>query len=139
MAKTHPPYAAARQDSTLVNVTQLAEFDEVIDVRSESEFAEDHIPGALSCPVLSDAERERVGTIYKQVSAFDAKKIGAALVSRNIARHLERVLPTGHAVGGRSFIAGAAAAAAARWRMYCSRSAGAPGGSTAATKPTGAP
>jgi len=89
MTKTHHPYAAARQDSTLVNVTQLAEFDEVIDVRSEAEFAEDHVPGAISCPVLSDAERARVGTIYKQESAFDAKKIGAALVSRNIARHLE--------------------------------------------------
>jgi tRNA 2-selenouridine synthase len=73
----------------LVNVAQLAEFDEVIDTRSESEFAEDHIPGAINCPVLNDAERARVGTLYKQVSAFDAKKLGAALVSRNIAHHLE--------------------------------------------------
>ena len=89
MNKTHHAHAAARQDSTLVTVTQLAEFDEVIDVRSEAEFEEDHVPGAVNCPVLSDAERARVGTIYKQVSAFDAKKIGAALVSRNIARHLE--------------------------------------------------
>ena len=89
MNKTHHTHAAARQDSTLVTVTQLAEFDEVIDVRSEGEFEEDHVPGAINCPVLSDAERARVGTIYKQASAFDAKKIGAALVSRNIARHLE--------------------------------------------------
>ncbi len=73
----------------LANVAQLAEFDEVIDVRSPGEFIEDHIPGALNFPVLEDAERVRVGTIYKQVSAFDAKKIGAALVSRNIARHIE--------------------------------------------------
>ncbi|HUW27817.1 MAG TPA: tRNA 2-selenouridine(34) synthase MnmH [Sulfuriferula sp.] len=73
----------------LANVAQLAEFDEIIDVRSPGEFAQDHIPGALNFPVLEDAERERVGTIYKQVSAFDAKKIGAALVSRNIARHIE--------------------------------------------------
>ena len=89
MNKTHHTYAAARQDSTRVTVAQLAEFDEVIDVRSEAEFAEDHVPGAVNCPVLDDAERARIGTIYKQVSAFDAKKIGAALVSRNIARHLE--------------------------------------------------
>jgi len=88
MNKTHHPHAA-RQDSTLVTVAQLAEFDEVIDVRSETEFEEDHVPGAVNCPVLDNAERARVGTIYKQVSAFDAKKIGAALVSRNIARHLE--------------------------------------------------
>ncbi len=75
-----------------VTVAQLAEFDEVIDVRSEAEFAEDHIPGAINCPVLDNAERIRVGTLYKQVSPFEAKKVGAALVSRNIARHLEENL-----------------------------------------------
>ena len=73
----------------MVTVAQLADFDEVIDVRSESEYAEDHIPSAINCPVLNDTERARIGIIYKQVSAFDAKKLGAALVSRNIARHLE--------------------------------------------------
>ena len=72
-----------------VTVAQLTEFDEIIDVRSQSEFAEDHVPGALNCPVLDDTERARVGTIYKQVSAFEAKKIGAALVSANIAHHIE--------------------------------------------------
>lgn len=77
------------RSTDLVTVAQLAEFDEVIDVRSESEFAEDHIPGAINCPVLNDAERARVGTIYKQVSAFDAKKIGAALIARNIAHHID--------------------------------------------------
>jgi len=75
-----------------VTVAQLAEFDEVIDVRSEAEFAEDHIPGATNCPVLDNEERIRVGTLYKQVSPFDAKKVGAALVSRNIARHIEENL-----------------------------------------------
>jgi tRNA 2-selenouridine synthase len=72
-----------------VTVAQLSDFDELIDVRSEGEFAEDHIPGALNCPVLDNAERARVGTIYKQVSPFEAKKIGAALVSANIARHIQ--------------------------------------------------
>ena len=80
------------RSSDLVTVAQLAEFDEIIDVRAESEFAEDHIPGAINCPVLNDDERARVGTIYKQVSAFDAKKIGAAVVSRNIARHIDATL-----------------------------------------------
>ena len=73
----------------LVSVAQLAEFDEIIDVRSPSEFAEDHVPGAINCPVLDDAERAAIGTIYKQVSPFDAKKRGAALVAKNIARHIE--------------------------------------------------
>jgi tRNA 2-selenouridine synthase len=72
-----------------VTVAQLDAFDEVIDVRSPSEFALDHVPDALNCPVLDDDERAAVGTMYKQASPFDAKKIGAALVSRNIARHIE--------------------------------------------------
>ena len=68
---------------------QLDEFDCIIDVRSEAEYALDHLPGAINCPVLNNEERIRVGTLYKQVGAFEAKKIGAALVSRNIARHIE--------------------------------------------------
>lgn len=64
-------------------------FDEIIDVRAPIEYHEDHLTGAINLPVLDDEERGRVGTIYKQVSSFDARKIGAALVSRNIARHLE--------------------------------------------------
>src|SRR5712664_3212236 len=75
--------------SDAVTVAQLDAFDEVIDVRSPAEFALDHVPEAVSCPVLDDAERAHVGTLYKQVSPFDAKKIGAALVSKNIARHIE--------------------------------------------------
>ena len=61
----------------------------VIDVRSPSEYAEDHMPDALNVPVLSDQERAQVGTIYTQGSPFEARKIGAALVSRNIAQALE--------------------------------------------------
>jgi len=72
-----------------VTVAQLDAFDEVIDVRSPAEFALDHVPEALNCPVLDDAERAYVGTLYKQVSPFDAKKIGAALVSKNIAQHID--------------------------------------------------
>jgi tRNA 2-selenouridine synthase len=79
-------------DYTRATVAQLAEFDCVIDVRSPAEYAEDHIPGAINCPVLDNAERIRVGTLYKQVSPFEARKVGAALVARNIARHLEEQL-----------------------------------------------
>ena len=75
---------------TSVTVAQLADFDEIIDVRSPSEYHEDHIPGAVNYPVLSDEERAHVGTVYKQVSAFDAKKIGAAIVARNIANHIDQ-------------------------------------------------
>ena len=68
---------------------ELDGFDTIIDARSESEYALDHIPGAINCPVLNDEERVRVGTLYKQVGAFEAKKLGAPLVAANIARHIE--------------------------------------------------
>src|SRR5512139_3019271 len=71
------------------NLSQLAEFDEIIDVRTPAEFAEDHVPGAINCPVLSDEERITIGTLYKQVSPFEARKVGAVLVAKNIAHHLE--------------------------------------------------
>ena len=69
-----------------------APFDDILDVRSPAEFAEDHIPGAVSLPVLSDDERTQVGTTYKQVSSFKARKDGAALVARNAANHIEGAL-----------------------------------------------
>lgn len=76
----------------VVTVAQLDAFDEVIDVRTPAEFRDDHVPGAVNLPVLSDEERARVGTLYKQVSPFEAKKLGAALICRNIADHLEQRL-----------------------------------------------
>jgi tRNA 2-selenouridine synthase len=70
-------------------IADLASFTEVIDARSPGEFAADHIPGAISCPVLNDEERRIVGTTYVQISAFEARKIGSAMVARNIAQHVE--------------------------------------------------
>lgn len=70
-------------------MAEIDDFDEIIDVRSPGEFLEDHIPGAINLPVLDDAERITVGTLYKQVSSFAAKKRGAPLVWRNVARHLD--------------------------------------------------
>ncbi len=64
-------------------------FDAVIDVRSPAEFAIDHVPGAINLPALSNAQRAQIGTIYKQVSPFNARKMGAALVARNVADHVE--------------------------------------------------
>jgi len=39
-----------------------------VDVRSEAEFEEDHLPGAINFPILSNSERDEVGFLYKQVS-----------------------------------------------------------------------
>lgn len=70
----------------------LGRFGSIIDVRSPAEFAEDHLPGAVNWPVLDNEQRRIVGTLYKQVSALEARKVGAALVARNIAAHVEREL-----------------------------------------------
>ncbi|HEY9234466.1 MAG TPA: tRNA 2-selenouridine(34) synthase MnmH, partial [Phenylobacterium sp.] len=70
----------------------LGAFDVIIDARSPGEFAVDHIPGAVNLPVLSDAERAEVGTIYVQESRFKARRIGAAYVARNVAQHLQTAM-----------------------------------------------
>ena len=67
-------------------------YDMVIDVRAPVEFDQDHIVGAVNMPVLSDAERIEIGTLYKQSSPFAARKRGAVLVSQNIARHIDTKL-----------------------------------------------
>lgn len=73
----------------VVSFPLTEDYSEIIDVRSEGEFAEDRVPGAINLPVLNNEERGRVGTIYHQESAFEASKIGAALIAKNIARYLE--------------------------------------------------
>ena len=65
-------------------------YDTIIDVRSPSEFEIDHIVGAINCPILYDDERQKVGTIYKQISSFKAKIIGSSLSAKNIAFHIEK-------------------------------------------------
>lgn len=69
---------------------RLGAFDTIIDARTQAEFAEDHLPGAVNWPTLNNEERIQIGTLYKQVSPFEAKKRGAALAARNIAAHIER-------------------------------------------------
>jgi tRNA 2-selenouridine synthase len=68
----------------------LDDYDTVIDARSENEYAEDHLPGAVNWPTLDNQQRHDIGTLYKQVNAFEAKKRGGALAARNIAAHIER-------------------------------------------------
>ncbi len=70
-------------------IADLHRFDCIIDARSPSEYALDHIPGAINCPSLDDEERRIVGTIYKQQGAFEARRVGGAMVAANLARHLK--------------------------------------------------
>jgi tRNA 2-selenouridine synthase len=83
---------ALRRITASEAIARLAAFDAIVDARSESEFAQDRLPGAVNWPVLNDEERHLVGTEYSRLSPFDARKRGAALVARNIARHVETQL-----------------------------------------------
>jgi tRNA 2-selenouridine synthase len=60
----------------------------ILDVRSPSEYLEDHIEGAENYPVLNDEERSIVGTLYKK-NNFAAKQLGAKLIAKNISVILE--------------------------------------------------
>lgn len=71
-------------------IGQFDDFDTVIDARSEDEFALDHLPGAVNWPTLNNVERIQIGTLYKQVNPFEARKRGAAIAARNIAAHIDR-------------------------------------------------
>ncbi len=77
---------------TRVTTWTLDDYNCIIDVRAPVEFADDHLPEAINLPVLNDAERAEIGTIHKKVGPFEAKRRGAALVARNIARHLDTEL-----------------------------------------------
>ena len=83
----HP--APRHGPGTKIGLASLAEYSERIDVRSPAEYAIDHIPGAVNLPVLSDEERRQIGTLHAHDSAFAARKMGAALVARNIAGIVE--------------------------------------------------
>lgn len=53
--------------------------------------------------MLDDGQRAQVGTVYKQVSAFDARKLGAAMIAANAARHIAGPL-AGHGGGWRPLL-----------------------------------
>ncbi len=94
-APSHPGDPAARRGSAAKRhaaVDDLAGADTVIDARTPSEFALDHIPGAINCPVLSDDERRLVGTLYQQRGPFEARRAGGGMVAANLARHLATTL-----------------------------------------------
>jgi tRNA 2-selenouridine synthase len=71
-----------------VRVTDRHRFDTIIDARTPAEFAIDHVPGAINCPTLTNEQRVIIGTLYKQVGSFEAKRLGAAMVAENLAKHL---------------------------------------------------
>ena len=75
-----------------LRLIKCTSFDSIIDVRSPSEFRDDHMPNAINLPVLDDMQRELIGTIYNQSNPFEAKRAGAALVAQNISIYLQTKL-----------------------------------------------
>ena len=69
---------------------EYKKINQIIDVRSPSEYKDDHIPGSINLPVLNDKERNLIGTIYKKESPFKAKKLGASLISKNISVFIKK-------------------------------------------------
>lgn len=81
------PHAAVPHPAP-IRPEDIHAFDTLIDARSPGEFAEDHIPGAINCPVLDDAERAIVGTLHARQGAFEARRVGGAMVAAHLAEHL---------------------------------------------------
>jgi tRNA 2-selenouridine synthase len=72
-----------------------------IDVRSPGEYAQDHIPGALNLPLFSDEERERIGTVYRQLDQKQARYLGLEIITPKLVsllRQLEGLLTEGQPV-----------------------------------------
>ena len=62
----------------------------LLDVRSPGEYAQGHIPGAISFPLFSDAERALVGTCYKQQGKEQALELGLELVGPKMAGFIKK-------------------------------------------------
>lgn len=90
-ANNRPDSAEVPRISVDDAIDGFSGFDEIVDVRSPAEWQDDHLPGAVNLAVLTNEERHEIGCRYKE-SSFEAKRAGAAMVSRNIARHLETAL-----------------------------------------------
>lgn len=72
------PFLAARTDRV------------VLDVRSPGEYAQGHIPGAVSFPLFDDLERARVGTVYKQQGKEEAMLLGLKIVGPKMEKFVRQ-------------------------------------------------
>jgi len=86
----NPVSAKEAMTRMAIPLGQPGGYSAIIDARSEDEFALDHLPGSVNWPSLNNEERIVIGTLYKQVGPFEAKKKGAGLVAANIAKHIEK-------------------------------------------------
>ncbi len=64
----------------------------IVDLRSPTEYAEDHLPGARNVPLFDDAQRALVGTVYHRRSPSEAYEQGLRLVESGLGEMLEEIL-----------------------------------------------
>lgn len=76
-----------------ITIREVLELDEalLIDVRSEGEYSEATIPGAVNIPVLSNEERAAVGTLYRHEGPDPARRLGLKLVSPKLSEKVAAV------------------------------------------------
>ncbi|WP_317195063.1 tRNA 2-selenouridine(34) synthase MnmH [Algoriphagus aestuariicola] len=91
----------AEQLISLEEFWSLRERYPVLDARSESEFAQSHIPSAQNLPILNDSERKIVGTLYKEKGSEVATMKGFELVGprfHEIQKTAKRIFPDGEII-----------------------------------------
>ena len=76
-----------------INVQELKTLDHpiLVDVRSEGEFAEATLPGAISLPLLDNVERAQVGTTYTQATPSLARELGLSIISPKLPQLVKKV------------------------------------------------
>lgn len=70
-------------------IENIKVYDLVIDARSPKEYEHSHIQGAVNYFALNDKEHQEIGTVYKQISPFEARAKGAAYVCKNAVEHID--------------------------------------------------
>lgn len=66
----------------------------IIDARTPLEFAEDHLPGAVNVPLLSNDERVEIGTLYKQQGPHQARIRGLELTAHRFPQIVAEISAT---------------------------------------------
>ncbi|KUK83695.1 MAG: putative ATPase [Pelotomaculum thermopropionicum] len=81
-----------------INIEEALEMRDalLIDVRSEQEYLEDTIPGAINVPLFNDQERAAVGKVYRHEGHEAAGRLGLKLVAPQLCEkvaYVDKTMP----------------------------------------------
>ena len=94
MKKQYSRTLILQQSSRVVTLEQaVADFHQIIDVRSHKEFLEGSIPGAVNLPLFDDDERGVIGTLYRHAGHLQAVDKGFEFVEKRLSTLVESFLP----------------------------------------------